>query len=100
QSRDVEGIHDSRSQQVSVAGERPAPESELAHARDDADELRVERRLATGQAHDPGAQLVQLQEPPVERLEGNRSRVIVVLVAVAAAQVAAAGDDDLGEERT
>src|SRR5207237_4635935 len=65
-----------------------------------ADELRMNGRLATGQAYDPGAQLVQLQEPPVERLEGNGRRVIVVFVAVAAAQIAAAGDDHLGEEGT
>src|SRR3989449_11684304 len=86
QSRAVQGFDQLRGQQVSVGDELPAPESELAHARDDADEIGVERRLATGQADDPGAQLVQLQEPPVERLEGNPSRVVVVLVAVAAAQ--------------
>src|SRR5438132_819983 len=59
---------------------------------------RVKR--TTSSASCGGAQLMQLQEPPVERLEGNGRGVIVVFVAVTAAQIAAARDDHLGEEGT
>src|SRR5438552_3797859 len=44
--------------------------------------------------------MMRREGAPVERLEGNGRRVIVVFVAVAAAQIAAAGDDHLGEEGT
>ena len=100
QSGIVQGFDQLRCEQVSVGDQLPPAEAELAHPRDDANELRVEGRLATGEAHDPGAQLAQLEQPLVERLERDGRRVIVVLVAIAAAQVAAPGHDQLHEEGT
>ena len=60
----------------------------------------MKRRLAARQADDPGTQIPQLLEAPFELGIRNRPRRLVVLEAVPAGEVTAAGDYQLGEKRT
>ena len=87
-------------QTVAVGDHLPAAKAELSHPRDDLHEARVKRRLAARQADDPGTEIPQLLEAPFELGVRNRPRRLVVLEAVLAGEVAAAGDDQLREKRT
>src|SRR2546421_11317633 len=59
----------------------------------------MKRRLAARQADDPGTEIPQLLEAPFELGVRNRPRRLVVLEAVLAGEVTAAGGDPLGGKR-
>jgi len=62
-------------------------------------EIRVQQRLAAADLDVRGAQPGQVVEALAHGRQGHRRRVVVVLVAVGAGQVAAADRHDLREER-
>jgi hypothetical protein len=70
-----------------------------AHVADHLDQVGVEQGLAAGQGHEHRAQLGQAIDPRLERGQRHRRRGRIELGAVAARQVAAAGDDQVRHER-
>ncbi len=76
-------------QQISV-GDHAGDHAAAADARDDQVQIGVEQRFAAADGDDVGAQIGQAVEPLVHGLDGHGLRDIVVFVAVAAGQVAAA----------
>jgi len=61
--------------------------------------LGVEQRFAAGQGDEHGAQPREVVDPLAQRGERDRRRYLVVLEAVAARQVAAPRDDQVGDQR-
>ena len=66
---------------------------------DEAVEIRMQHRLAAAESDDGGAERRELVDPAQHGLGGDRRRHLVVLVAVAAIDVAAANGNDLHEQR-
>ena len=87
-----------RHQEVAV-GDEAGHHARRADVADEVVEIRVEHRLAAAEGHDRRAELGQLVDPPLHRVGRHRRRDLVVLVAVAAVDVAAADRDDLDEQR-
>ena len=71
----------------------------LLDVRDGLVDVGIEQRLTAGQRHEHGAQARDVIDALLQRLERNRRRDLVVLVAVAAAEVAAARDDEVRDQR-
>ena len=85
-------------QEVAV-GDEPGHHAVTTDAADQVVEVGMEHRLAAAEGHHRGAELGQLVDAPDHRVGRHRRRDLVVLVAVAAVDVAAADRDDLDEQR-
>src|SRR5439155_26757890 len=70
-----------------------------ATAQHHARQLRMQRRLTAREADAEGAERAQLPEALLEDVGGHGRARAIVFVAVAAGEVAAARDDEVGHER-
>ena len=78
-------------------GDHACHDAVLADASDDVIHLGMQHGLASAERDDGGAQLGQVVQTPAHHIQGNGLRVIVVLVAVRAGEIAAANRDDVSQ---